>query len=182
MARRAFPRHRGTGFTLLEALLALTILAFVTGLGVPAYGTYLRSYRLHREAQLLGWALQLARSEAIKRNSRVNVCKSFDRVHCAKSGGFEAGWLVHTDPDLKGQPTADDPPLRIEGRAPEGITIRGNKPVADVVSYTAFGHPRLLGGGLQMGTFTLCSPGSRAVHVVLANSGRIRIEDTADPC
>jgi len=50
MARRAFPRHRGTGFTLLEALLALTILAFVTGLGVPAYGTYLRSYRLHREA------------------------------------------------------------------------------------------------------------------------------------
>ena len=170
------------GFTLLEALVALTILAFVAGLSVPAYGTYLRAYRLHREAQLLGWALQLARSEAIKRNSRVNVCKSFDRVHCAKAGGFEAGWLVHADPGTTGKPASGDPPLRIEGPAPEGITIRGNKPVADFVSYTAFGHPRLLGGGLQMGTFTLCSPGSRAVHVVLANSGRIRIEDTADPC
>jgi type IV fimbrial biogenesis protein FimT len=175
-------RRRGWGFTLLEALVALTILAFVTGLGVPAYGTYLRSYRLHREAQLLGWALQLARSEAIKRNSRVNVCKSVDHAHCTKAGGFEAGWVVHADPDVTGQPSADDPPLRIEGRAPEGITIRGNKPVADLVSYTAFGHPRLLNGGLQMGTFTLCSPGSQAVQVVLANSGRIRIVDTADPC
>jgi type IV fimbrial biogenesis protein FimT len=175
-------RQRASGFTLLEALVALTILAFVTGLGVPAYGTYLRSYRLHREAQLLGWALQLARSEAIKRNSRVNVCKSVDHAHCTKAGGFEAGWLVHADPDVTGQPSTDDPPFRIEGRAPEGITIRGNKPVADLVSYTAFGHPRLLNGGLQMGTFTLCSPGSQAVQVVLANSGRIRIVDTADPC
>jgi type IV fimbrial biogenesis protein FimT len=175
-------RRRTRGFTLLEALVALTILAFIVGLGVPAYGTYLRSYRLHREAQLLGWALQFARSEAIKRNSRVNVCKSTDHIHCTKSGGFEGGWLVHPDPDVTGQPITDDPPLRIEGRAPEGITIHGNKPVADLVSYTAFGHPRLLNGGLQMGTFTLCSPGSDAVHVVLANSGRVRIEDTADPC
>jgi type IV fimbrial biogenesis protein FimT len=181
MANRIL-RPAARGFTLLEALVALTLFALVTGLGVPAYGTYMRSYRLHREAQLLAWALQLARSEAIKRNSRVNVCKTVDRVHCAKSGGFEAGWLVYADPGLSGQPAADDPPLRIEGRAPEGITIRGNKPVADLVSYTAFGHPRLLNGGLQMGTFTLCSPGSEAVQVVLANSGRIRIVDTADPC
>ena len=176
------PRCKSPGFTLIEALVGLTILAFVAGLGVPAFGSYLRSYRLHREAQLLQWALQLARSEAIKRNSRVNVCKSFDHAHCALSGGFEAGWLVYPDPGLSGQPDADDPPLRIEGAAPEGLTIRGNRPVANLVSYTADGHPRLLNGGLQMGTYTLCSPGSRAVHVVLANSGRIRIEDTADPC
>lgn len=182
MAIRPRPARRPAGFTLLETLAALTILAFLAGLAVPAYGRYLRWYRVQTEAQLLVWALQTARSEAIKRNSRVNVCKSVDRVHCSKAGGFEAGWIIHADPAGTGQPDVLDPPLRVEPAAPDGITIRGNKPVADLVSYTAYGHPRLLNGGLQMGTFTLCRPGVDAVHVVLANSGRVRIENTADPC
>jgi type IV fimbrial biogenesis protein FimT len=164
-------------------LTALAILALLTALSVPAYGAFLGFYRLHSEAQMLGWALQLARSEAIKRNVRVNVCKSVDRVHCATTGsGFETGWLIHADPGRTGQPDADDPPIRIEPPAPDGITIHGNKPVANLVSYTAFGHPRELNGALQMGTFTLCRSGFNAVHVVLANSGRIRIENTSDSC
>lgn len=170
------------GFTLAEMLVALGIFALLTAMGVPAYGNFLSYYRLHSEAQMLAWALQFARSEAIKRNVRVNVCKSFNRVSCAKSGGFEAGWLIHPDPGSVGQPDDDDPPIRIEPQAPDGITIRGNKPVADLVSYTPYGHPRLLNGGLQMGTFTLCQPGFNAVHVVLANSGRIRIENTSEAC
>ena len=170
------------GFTLSEAIVAMSIFALLTGLGVPAYGQFLSYYRLRSEAQMLAWALQFARSEAIKRNTRVNVCKSIDRIKCAKSGGFEAGWLIHADPGVTGQPDEDDPPIRIEPRAPDGITIRGNKPVADLVSYTPYGHPRLLNGGLQMGTFTLCRPGFDAVQVVLANTGRIRIENTHDTC
>jgi len=182
MAALPVRRTRDAGFTLLEAVAAVTILALVTGLVVPAFGKYLRWYRLQGEAQALVWALQFARSEAIKRNTRVNVCKSADRISCSKGGGFETGWIIHADPGGAGQPDADDPPIRIEPAAPDGITIRGNKPVADLVSYTAYGHPRLLGGGLQMGTFTLCRPGVDAIHVVLANSGRVRIENTADPC
>ena len=175
-------KRSSRGFTLSEATVALAIFAFLTALGVPAYGNFLSYYRLHSEAQFLAWALQVARSEAIKRNVRVNVCKSFNRTTCAKSGGFEAGWLIHPDPGRTGQPDDDDPPIRIEPHAPQGITIRGNKPVADLVSYTPYGHPRLLNGGLQMGTFTLCSPGLDAVQLVLANSGRIRIENTHERC
>ncbi len=164
-------------------LVALAILALLTGLAVPAYGAFLGFYRLHSEAQLLAWAMQMARSEAIKRNVRVNVCKSADRVHCATTGaGFETGWIIHPDPGRTGQPDDDDPPIRIEPHAPDGITIRGNKPVANLVSYTPYGHPRMLNGALQMGTFTLCRHGFNAVNVVLANSGRIRIENSSDPC
>ena len=46
------------------------------------------------------------------------------------------------------------------------------------MSYTSLGHARMLNGALQMGTFTVCRSGQRALHVVLANSGRVRTERT----
>ena len=137
-----------------------TILALITGLGVPAFGKYLRWYRLQSEAQALVWALQFARSEAIKRNTRVNVCKSADRIYVQqRSGASRRAGSSMPIPAASGNPTRTTRRIRIEPAAPDGITIHGNKPVADLVSYTAYGHPRLLGGGLQMGTFTLCRPG-----------------------
>jgi len=170
------------GFTLLEMLVSLAIVALIGLFAVPAYGQFLAYYRLHSEAQLLAWALQTARSEAIKRNMRVNVCKSVDLRQCTKAGGYEGGWIIHPDPGGTGAADPDEPIIRVEPKAPTGITIRGNSPVADRVSYTPYGHPRLLNGGLQMGTFTLCAPGLDAVHVVLANSGRLRIENTKILC
>jgi len=72
--------------------------------------------------------------------------------------------------------------LGIEGHAPPGITITANGPLDDYVSYTSIGHARMLNGALQMGTFTICKRGQRALHVVLANSGRVRTERTAVAC
>jgi hypothetical protein len=50
------------------------------------------------------------------------------------------------------------------------------------VSYTSFGFARTLNGALQMGTFVVCKPGQNAIKVVLANSGRARIDRTTQPC
>ena len=77
---------------------------------------------------------------------------------------------------------ADEPLLGIEGRAPNGITIEANRPLDDYVSYTSLGHARMLNGALQMGTFTVCRSGQRELHVVLASSGRVRVEKTASSC
>ncbi|HEY3584174.1 MAG TPA: type IV fimbrial biogenesis protein FimT, partial [Casimicrobiaceae bacterium] len=63
-----------------------------------------------------------------------------------------------------------------------GITIRGNRPLADYVSYTAAGHARRFDGALQMGTFTVCAPGQRMRKVILASSGRARLETAAEVC
>ena len=77
---------------------------------------------------------------------------------------------------------SDEQVLRREGAAPDGITVQANHPVADYVSYTSLGHARLLSGALQMGTFVVCKPGQDALKVVLANSGRARIDKTRDRC
>jgi type IV fimbrial biogenesis protein FimT len=90
---------------------------------------------------------------------------------------WEGGWAIIADADRGGAST-----IARERAAAPGITIRGNRPIADYVSYTSAGHARRFDGALQMGTFTVCRPGHRARKVILANSGRARIEMSPDAC
>jgi type IV fimbrial biogenesis protein FimT len=163
------------GFTLLELMAALAIAGVVFALGVPGLGAWMTEQALQERADALLHALDLARSEAIKRGARVDLCPGAT----ACSGGalpWEGGWAIVADADRGGSAIAH------ERAATPGITIRGNRPVADYVSYTSFGHARRFDGALQMGTFTVCRPGHRARKVILANSGRARIETSPDQC
>jgi type IV fimbrial biogenesis protein FimT len=165
------------GVTLLELMAGLAIAGIVFALGVPAFGTWFAEQQLQDRAEALLHALDLARSEAIRRGDRVDVCPG----GAACDGGampWEGGWIVVPDAAR----TAAAPPITHERPAAGGITIRGNRPVADYVSYTAAGHARRFDGALQMGTFTICRAGQRARKVILANSGRARIETAADVC
>ena len=164
------------GFTLLELTVALVIAAIVFALGVPGLGSWIAEQELHDRADALLHSLDLARSEAIKRGGRVDVCPG--GAGC--TGGampWEGGWAVIPDSARAGSTSI----TRERGAAP-GITIRGNRPVADYVSYTSLGRARRFDGALQMGTFTVCRPGQRARKVILANSGRARIERAPEVC
>jgi type IV fimbrial biogenesis protein FimT len=172
----------GRGFTLIEMMIALVIFALLLTFALPAYRDWIAAQQLANHAHFIADTLDLARSEAIKHGYRVNVCKSHDGRLCADEGGWEQGWLLFVDENRSGQVDDDEIVLHREGPARNEITMQGNRPVEDYVSYTSLGHARLLNGALQMGTFTLCKPGQNALKVVLANSGRARIEKTTDRC
>jgi len=169
------------GFTLLEPLIALAITASLTMFAIPTYVQWIGDEKVMNHARLLAKSMQHARSEAIKRGHRVNLCKSSDGVQCADSGTWGQGFLMHEDTGTKGEVDGEDAVIRFE---PPNIEIRvtANKPLADYVSYTAFGHARMLNGALQMGTFTVCRPGLRAVDVILVGSGRVRIARAKTIC
>lgn len=173
---------RKRGWTLVELLIGLAIAALLVVLGLPFYGEWIADYQVLNHAQLLAGTMNIARSEAVKRGRRVNLCKSADRQQCVAAGGWEAGYVVHVDSDRDGAVDAGEAALRVEGPATPGITMRGNRPVDDYVSYTSLGTARLLNGGLQMGTITVCKSGRRAIDVILANTGRARIQRTAWVC
>jgi type IV fimbrial biogenesis protein FimT len=163
-------------------LIGLSIAGLLLGLALPHYRDWIAEYQLLNHAQHLAGSMNTARSEAVKRAIHVNLCKSPDRRQCADAGGWEDGFIVYVDVNRDGQIDTDEPVLRIDGPAPQGITVRGNRPLDDYVSYTSMGSARLLNGGLQMGTFTMCRSGQRAIDVVLANSGRVRIQKTPTIC
>ncbi len=170
------------GFTLLELIVALGIFGVLLAVAPATYSDWIASQQLANHAHLLADTLDIARSEAIKHGYRVNVCKSVDGRQCASTGGWEAGWIMYVDDNQDGDIDSDEEVLRREGSVQNGITVHGNQPVAKYVSYTGLGHARLVGGALQMGTFVVCKPGQDALKVVLANSGRARIEKTHDRC
>ncbi|MEP7328377.1 MAG: GspH/FimT family pseudopilin [Betaproteobacteria bacterium] len=163
-----------TGFSLLEMVVVVLIAALLLAIVVPSYGRWIGDEQVMNQARSLAKSMQHARSEAIKRGHRVNLCKSPDGVQCADTGDWNQGFLMHEDTGNKGEVDGDDVVIRVEPPT-KGINVASNKPLADYVSYTAFGHARMLSGALQMGTFTVCKSGFRAVDVVLVGSGRVRI-------
>jgi type IV fimbrial biogenesis protein FimT len=175
-------RTQAGGLTLLELLAALAIAALLLLLSVPAYHAWIADLELRDRVEALVFAMGFARGEAIKRNGRVNLCHSADGARCATTGGWETGWLVYVDTNHNGDLDAGEPVIRVQGAARPGITVRGNRPVEDYVSYNAVGQTRMANGALQMGTFTVCRSGQKAVDVILANGGRVRVNRTGRVC
>lgn len=160
----------------------MALLAVLLALALPSYGQWLAEVSVANVANALADAIDHARSEAIKHGGRATLCKSADRRRCTTAAGWETGWLLFLDDDPNGTADPDETVVRVEPAATPGITARANQPLADYVSFTALGHARLVSGALQMGTFTVCRSGVRAYHVVLANSGRVRVERTTERC
>lgn len=123
------------GFTLPELMTVLVIMAVLGAMAAPAYGDWVASSRARSAGTDLHMALNLARSEAIKRNAEVTLAANED--------GWQAGWqiaapgdadrLLHDHPALAG--------VSIDG--PDSVTylpsgrIRGSTlPAFDIAATT----------------------------------------------
>jgi type IV fimbrial biogenesis protein FimT len=154
----------------------------VATFALPAWRHWLARQELANRAQALATALDRARTEAIKRGYRVNLCKSPDASTCSDAGDWSQGWILHADPNTEGRPATDEPPIAWDPPVAAPIRVDGNGPVDDYVSFTPLGEPRRLSGALQMGTFSVCRPGQDEVLVVLAATGRVRTVRTRTRC
>lgn len=61
------------GFSLVEVIVAVTLIAVLTIIAVPSLRNYIQRNRLVGTGQQLYYMMQLARSEAVKRNTNVFV-------------------------------------------------------------------------------------------------------------
>jgi type IV fimbrial biogenesis protein FimT len=82
------------GFTLIEMMMAIAVMAIVLAAGMPSFGNAFLGNRLAAHANSLVASVALARSEAIKRNTTVTLCASANGSSCSSSGGWEQGWIV----------------------------------------------------------------------------------------
>lgn len=148
-------RDRAVGFTLMELLIVVALAAIILALGAPQFGEFQRNNRLTSASNDLLAALQLARTEAIKRQRPVALCAVADPRADAPSctGGDFQGWIVFEDPDGDCQPAAAAAVLRREGPVPGSVRVRAD---GECTLFGPDGFARDLGAGVDTRRLVVC--------------------------
>jgi type IV fimbrial biogenesis protein FimT len=184
-----------TGFTLVELMVAVAILAILLTVGLPQMKVYFQGARMVTNTNDLIAAMALARSEAVKRGLRVTICQSDNAASaaptCSANTTWEDGWLVFTE-DSTGagrglvgayEPSSGDEVIRVHAAADgNDVSITPqDASIAKFVSFTSRGLPKD-GSSAQSGVFSICDERGMlnaagnviARGVVLGASGQVR--------
>lgn len=158
------------GFTMIELMITIALVAIVLSLAYPSFVSVINSNRLAGASNDLIGDLQYARSEAIRRNTRVSVCASSDGGTC--SGGDWSDWVVRV-----GNPAEV---LRV-GHAKQPVQVLASASAdGEGVTFRSDGMARNADGTLQAATFGICidttHPKQNARLVSLAAGSRMTTE------
>lgn len=179
----AAPKHptgggggaRQCGFTLIELMTVMTIVIVLAVLAAPSFNDAILSNKLTSFANSFIASSQLARSEAIKRNATVTVCRSANGTSCATSGTWQQGWIVFQDANANGSIDGSETLIQYQG----ALSSDYHFTEASSTYTLAF---QSVGAGATAATLTLCralpSPGSQERQIVVTATGRTSVSTT----
>ena len=127
---------RCRGFSLIELMITIAVLAILLAIGFPSFQGSLRSNRLATSTNELVATMSLARSEAIRNVRGAMVCPSADGEACSAAPDWNEGWMVWRDLDGNSIASADEvlryvqpkARMQIEGPASIDFDSRGRLP------------------------------------------------------
>lgn len=99
------------GFTLVELMITIAVLAIGSALAYPSFTSVIRSNRVATTTNNFIAAFNLARSEAIRSNRGGGVCPSSDGANC-EGTDWNVGFMAFEDVDFNGSFSAGDRVLR----------------------------------------------------------------------
>lgn len=174
-------RQRGmpSGFSLVEVLVVLALLAVLLGLAVPGMAGLRARHELQAVAEDVWNSLMLARSQALVHQQRVALCPVTADRACDLQGRWQLGWQVFVDSNHNGLRDAHERVLQSRAALPQGMSVQGNSTVDRGLGYGADGRSESRTGAFQSGTLVVCRSGLSGGWKIVVNAlGRPRLEKT----
>ena len=168
-------RHRNAGFTLIEAVIAMSVASILAGIAVPALRDAAEAARsgATKGALVESWMSSVV--HAANTGSEVVLCPG-DAGGCRDSIDWSLGWIAYADIDGDRQRSANETLLKSAGPLGGKVHLRSTTGRTRMVFQPNGGN-----AGSNI-TWTLCD-GRGPAHastIVVANSGRLRA-GTATP-
>jgi type IV fimbrial biogenesis protein FimT len=158
-------RTAAAGFTLIELMITVTMVAILIGIAAPSFTSWVTTVRVTGQANDLFSDLLLARSEAVKRDVQVAICASTTGTDC-DGADWSTGWVVIVDADGDGKKDGGtDASLlkRAEQLAGESVLKRNDAGGSAGTARIAFGPTGVPVGTLPAGTILKLCPAARFI-------------------
>lgn len=164
------PYHQ-QGYTLVELMVTLGVAGVLIAASAPLVTDILRTTRLTSITNQMIGMLGYARSESVKRSSRVTMCRSSSGSACDGTQ-WESGWMVYVDSDKSSSYSTGDTILRVREALPSSFTLRGGSTATSSITFLPTGY--LLSGSNSV--FALCynNTTSNMQGILVNKLGRIR--------
>lgn len=164
-------KRRQHGFTALELIVTMAIIAVLLTAGVPAFKNYAWNLRMKTAMDLLQSDLNLTRGHAISHNIRTVICPATDANDCSGRSAWQDGWIVFADLNGDRHRQEGEPLLKQSGVVE----------LMNISSSSSRNNLRFFPNGTAPGSnasIQFCDKrgATEAGTISLSNSGRIRMQ------
>lgn len=184
-SRITVSRSRADGFTLIELMMVLVLLAILLGVGGTSFRDAVQRNRLQSTLSEMAAAMSFARGEAVVRTQPVSLCPTTDNITCG-GAAWETGYLIFVDDGTGAGGAAGD-----GARSAGEELLRIGEPAGDGVSVRSLGFSSInnmifqADGRIQQnlrGTLTICDArgADEARGLVVEVSGQARLAVDTD--
>ena len=169
--------YKQQAFSLIEALVTLTVLSTLVSIAIPSLSNIIQSSRQTTQTNQLIGALNYARAKAITSRRMVSLCAG--NTSCSNSTRWQQQILIFSDVNRDGLLNPEDTLLVVVSLAENYSWNWSNFRNQNHMSYKPDGTTHSLNG-----TFTLClrDQSTRAVAVNTSGRARLAIPSTINAC
>ena len=132
--------RKSTGFTLLELVIIVTILAITSAFAAPGVMSMIADNRISSSVNDYVAALQFAKTEAAARISPVTLCKANNNLNnCVAGGDWQQGWVVFADANSNASVDGGEQILLVHEALDPQITFGATAQLQDFITYRPSG-------------------------------------------